>query len=81
AGTSWVLFSAPQFTHFDGLLQVDLCSERFGHEHPANTKDVFEGSHLVFEAASGYWSALTWWDQSGYAAVTGAAGDGSGGQK
>jgi hypothetical protein len=81
AGTSWVLFSAPQFTHFDGLLQVDLCAERFGHEHPANSKEVFEGAHLVFEAASGYWSALKWWEQSGYAAVAGAAGDGSGGEK
>ncbi|MGW2248868.1 hypothetical protein ACWCXH_01505 [Kitasatospora sp. NPDC001660] len=73
-GTSWVLLDQPQFTRFDGLLQVDLCAERFGNEHPANAKDVFDGSHLVFEAASGHWSALEWWEPSGYAAVAGAPG-------
>lgn len=62
-GSSWVLYDSPQFTHFDGLLQVDLCAERFGSLRPQNAKEVFEGSNLVFAAAGGTWSALHPWDQ------------------
>ncbi|WP_369199143.1 hypothetical protein [Streptomyces djakartensis] len=71
AGASWVLFSAPQFTHFNGRLQVDLCAERFDHERPADSEEVFDGANLVFEAASGSWSALKWWDQSGATTASG----------
>ncbi|MEV0594087.1 hypothetical protein [Nonomuraea cavernae] len=62
-GFAWVLYSPPQFTHFDGLLQVDLCAERFGSLRPENGEEVFEGSDLVFAAAGGTWSALHSWDQ------------------
>lgn len=62
-GFSWVLYDPPQFTHFDGLLQVDLCAERFGSLRPENVEEVFEGSDLVFAAAGGTWSALHPWDQ------------------
>ncbi|AUY53021.1 hypothetical protein [Streptomyces sp. CB01881] len=58
---SWVLYDPPQFTHFDGLLQVDLCAERFGAGRPASAEEVFEGSELVFAAAGGTWSALQPW--------------------
>jgi hypothetical protein len=61
--SSWVLYDPPQFTHFDGLLQVDLCAERFGSLRPENAEEVFEGSQLVFAAASGSWSVLHPWDQ------------------
>ncbi|MFE6049219.1 hypothetical protein ACFQ6N_00500 [Kitasatospora sp. NPDC056446] len=62
-GFSWVLYDPPQFTHFDGLVQVDLCAERFDGPGPASSKEVFEGSELVFEAAGGTWSALHPWGQ------------------
>ncbi|MFF4600531.1 hypothetical protein [Amycolatopsis sp. NPDC001370] len=61
--TTWVLYDPPQFTRFDGLLQVDLCAERFGNLHPENAEEVFEGSSLVFEVAGGTWSALNPWGQ------------------
>ena len=56
-----VLFDPPQFTRFDGLLQVDLCAERFGALRPSSAREVFEGSELVFEAAEGTWSVLELW--------------------
>jgi hypothetical protein len=62
-GFSWVLYDPPQFTHFDGLLQVDLCAERFDGPRPASSEEVFEGSELVFAAAGGTWSALHPWSQ------------------
>ncbi|WIX75377.1 hypothetical protein QRX50_28080 [Amycolatopsis carbonis] len=62
-GGSWVLYDPPQFTRFDGLLQVDLCAERFGNLHPESAEEVFDGSALVFAAAGGTWSALHPWDQ------------------
>ncbi|MGA5819775.1 hypothetical protein ACPC54_18180 [Kitasatospora sp. NPDC094028] len=61
-GFSWVLYDPPQFTRFDGRLQVDLCAERFGGLSPQNAKEVFDGSELVFSAAGGTWSALHRWD-------------------
>lgn len=61
-GFSWVLYDPPQFTHFDGRLQVDLCAERFDGPPPAGSAEVFAGSELVFEAAGGTWSALRPWD-------------------
>ncbi|WP_326836589.1 hypothetical protein VSH64_17035 [Amycolatopsis rhabdoformis] len=60
---SWVIFDPPQFTRFDGLLQVDWGAERFGSLHPENAEDVFDGSALVFAASGGTWSALHPWDQ------------------
>ncbi|MET7991642.1 hypothetical protein ABZU76_12100 [Amycolatopsis sp. NPDC005232] len=60
---SWILYDPPQFTRFDGLLQVDLCAERFGNLHPENAEEVFDGSALVFAASGGTWSALHPWDQ------------------
>ncbi|WP_030722217.1 hypothetical protein [Streptomyces sp. NRRL F-2580] len=60
-GFAWALYDPPQFTRFDGLLQVDLCAERFGNPHPRNAQEVFEGSELVFAAADGSWSALQPW--------------------
>lgn len=62
-GFSWVLYDPPQFTRFDGLLQVDLCAERFGSLRPESAEEVFEGSQLVFAAAGGTWSALHPWDE------------------
>ncbi|WP_416875029.1 hypothetical protein [Kitasatospora sp. SC0581] len=62
-GFSWVLYDPPQFTHFDGRLQVDLCSERFGALRPASSEEVFEGSALVFEATGGAWSVLQPWSR------------------
>ncbi|MFE7589532.1 hypothetical protein ACFU6K_09030 [Kitasatospora sp. NPDC057512] len=62
-GFSWVLYDPPQFTRFDGLLQVDLCAERFGALRPAGSEEVFEGSALVFEAAGGAWSVLQPWSR------------------
>ncbi|AWZ08854.1 MULTISPECIES: hypothetical protein [unclassified Streptomyces] len=62
-GFSWVLYDPPQFTRFDGLLQVDLCAERFGSLCPENAEEVFEGSHLVFAATGGTWSALHPWER------------------
>ncbi|MFE7591261.1 hypothetical protein ACFU6K_17840 [Kitasatospora sp. NPDC057512] len=62
-GFSWVLYDPPQFTHFDGLLQVDLCAERFDGPPPVSSEEVFEGSELVFAAAGGTWSALHPWAQ------------------
>ncbi|QRP43855.1 hypothetical protein [Amycolatopsis sp. FDAARGOS 1241] len=59
--TSWVLYDPPQFTRFEGLLQVDLCAERCGSLHLANAEEVFEGSNLVFEVTGGTWSALHPW--------------------
>ncbi|MER7750762.1 hypothetical protein [Kitasatospora sp. NPDC097643] len=61
-GFSWRLFDQPQFTRFDGRLQVDLCAERFGSLSPSSAAEVFEGSELVFEAAGGSWSVLHPWD-------------------
>ncbi|MFD3469735.1 hypothetical protein ACFWWM_25840 [Streptomyces sp. NPDC058682] len=58
-GFAWALYDPPQFTHFDGLLQVDLCAER--NLHPRNTQEAFEGSELVFAATDGSWSALQPW--------------------
>ncbi|MEV7558960.1 hypothetical protein [Streptomyces sp. NPDC089795] len=58
---AWVLYDPPQFTFFDGLLQVDLCAERFGSLSPHDAKEVFEGSELVFSANGGTWSALQPW--------------------
>ncbi|MFF8277944.1 hypothetical protein ACF05T_17815 [Streptomyces lateritius] len=60
-GFAWVLYDPPQFTRFDGLLQVDLCAERFGNLRPRNAREAFEGSELVFAAAGGSWSALQPW--------------------
>ncbi|MFG2987513.1 hypothetical protein ACGFYQ_40980 [Streptomyces sp. NPDC048258] len=60
-GFAWVLYDPPQFTRFDGVLQVDLCAERFGNLHPRNAQEAFEGSELVFAAAGGSWSALQPW--------------------
>ncbi|MFJ9691869.1 hypothetical protein [Kitasatospora sp. NPDC101183] len=62
-GFSWVLYEAPLFTRFDGLLQVDLCAERFDGPRPASSGEVFEGSELVFAAAGGTWSALHPWSK------------------
>lgn len=59
---SWVLYDPPMFTHFDGLMRVDLCAERFGRSSPQNAREVFEGSDLVFSATGGTWSALRPWD-------------------
>ncbi|MFG2483941.1 MULTISPECIES: hypothetical protein [Streptomyces] len=58
---SWVLYDPPMFTHFDGLMRVDLCAERFGRSSPQNAQEVFEGSDLVFSATGGTWSALRPW--------------------
>lgn len=60
-GGAWVLYDPPQFTRFDGLLQVDLCAERFGSLPPENAEEAFAGSELVFAAAGGTWSALHPW--------------------
>ncbi|MGW1466189.1 hypothetical protein ACWCPT_17815 [Streptomyces sp. NPDC002308] len=60
-GPAGVLFDPPQFTRFDGLMQVDLCAERFGRLRPGSGQEVFEGSELVFEAAGGSWSVLEPW--------------------
>jgi hypothetical protein len=57
-GSGGVLFEPPQFTRFDGLMQVDLCAERFGSLRPSSRQEVFEGSEWVFEAAEGSWSVL-----------------------
>ncbi|MCI4084885.1 hypothetical protein MRQ86_32175 [Streptomyces sp. MMS21 TC-5] len=56
-----VLYDPPQFTRFDGLLQVDLCPERFGSLRPGSAREAFEGSELVFAATGGTWSALQPW--------------------
>ncbi len=56
-----VLFDPPQFTRFDGLMQVDLCAERFGSLRPSNGREVFEDSEWVFEAVEGTWSVLEAW--------------------
>ncbi|MFE7412434.1 hypothetical protein [Streptomyces laurentii] len=56
-----VLFDAPRFTRFDGLMQVDLCAERFGSLRPRSGQEVFEGSEWVFEAVEGSWSVLEPW--------------------
>lgn len=56
-----VLYDPPQFTRFDGLMQVDLCAERFGSLRPGSGQEVFEGSELVFEAVEGTWSVLEPW--------------------
>ncbi|RKN06254.1 hypothetical protein D7319_22385 [Streptomyces radicis] len=61
-GFAWVLDVPPRFTRFDGLLQVDLCAERFGGLRPGNAREVFEGSDLVFAATDGGWSALEPWE-------------------
>ncbi|WP_327305986.1 hypothetical protein OG730_22885 [Streptomyces sp. NBC_01298] len=61
-GFAWVLCDPPQFTRFDGRLQVGLCAERFDGPPPANEREVFEGSELVFAAAGGSWSALHPWE-------------------
>jgi len=58
-----VLFDPPQFTRFDGLMQVDLCAERFGSLRPSSGQEVFEGSELVFEAVEGTWSVLEPWPE------------------
>ncbi|WP_189998578.1 hypothetical protein [Streptomyces vinaceus] len=60
-GPAGVLFYPPQFTRFDGLMQVDLCAERFGSLRPSHRQEVFEGSEWVFEAAEGMWSILEPW--------------------
>ncbi|MFC9815692.1 hypothetical protein ACFVJM_26900 [Streptomyces virginiae] len=60
-GFAWVLYDPPQFTRFDGLLQVDLCPERFGSLRPGDAREAFEGSELVFAATGGTWSALQPW--------------------
>lgn len=60
-GPAGVLFDPPQFTRFDGLMQVDLCAERFGSLRPSNRQEVFEGSECAFEAAEGTWSILEPW--------------------
>lgn len=60
-GFAWALYDPPRFTRFDGLLQVDLCAERFGALHPRNAREAFEGSELVFAATGGSWSALQAW--------------------
>lgn len=59
---AWTLYDPPQFTRFDGLMQVDLCAERFGNQHPRNAQEAFEGSELVFAATDGSWSALQPWE-------------------
>ncbi|MFE0642704.1 hypothetical protein ACFW2Y_13970 [Streptomyces sp. NPDC058877] len=56
-----VLYDPPQFTRFDGLMQVDLCAERFGGLPPRSRQEVFEDSEWVFEAAGGTWSVLEPW--------------------
>jgi hypothetical protein len=56
-----VLYDPPQFTRFDGLMQVDLCAERFGGLRPSSGQEVFEGSEWVFEAVEGTWSVLEPW--------------------
>ncbi|BAU81117.1 hypothetical protein SLA_0162 [Streptomyces laurentii] len=56
-----VLVDAPRFTRFDGLIQVDLCAERFGSLRPRSGQEVFEGSEWVFEAVEGTWSVLEPW--------------------
>ena len=56
-----VLYDPPQFTRFDGLMQVDLCAERFGSLRPRSGQEVFDGSELVFEAVEGTWSVLEPW--------------------
>ncbi|MFF7361927.1 hypothetical protein [Streptomyces sp. NPDC008125] len=56
-----VLYDPPQFTRFNGLMQVDLGAERFGRLRPTNGQEVFEGSEWVFEAAGGTWSVLESW--------------------
>lgn len=56
-----VLYVPPQFTRFDGLVQVDLCAERFGSLRPSSGQEVFEGSEWVFEAVEGSWSVLEPW--------------------
>jgi hypothetical protein len=61
-GFAWVLYDPPQFTRFDGLLQVDLCAERFGGLRPRSGQEVFEGSELVFAAVDGTWSVLEPWN-------------------
>jgi hypothetical protein len=53
-----VLYDPPQFTRFNGLMQVDLCAERSGSLRPTSGQEVFEGSEWVFEAVEGTWSVL-----------------------
>lgn len=60
-GPAGVLFDPPRFTRFDGLMQVDLCAERFGTLRPSNRQEAFEGSKWVFEAVEGTWSVLEPW--------------------
>ncbi|OKK09939.1 hypothetical protein AMK16_33295 [Streptomyces sp. CB00455] len=60
-GPAGVLFDPPRFTRFDGLMQIDLCAERFGSLRPSNRQEVFEGSEWVFEAVEGTWSVLEPW--------------------
>ncbi|MFI8185269.1 hypothetical protein OG539_41980 [Actinacidiphila glaucinigra] len=56
-----VLYHPPQFTRFDGLIQVDLCAERFGGLRPSSRQEVFEGSEWLFEAAEATWTVLEPW--------------------
>ncbi|WP_243744627.1 hypothetical protein [Streptomyces hainanensis] len=56
-----VLYDPPRFTRFNGLMQVDLCAERFGRLRPTSGEEVFEGSEWVFEAVGGTWSVLESW--------------------
>jgi hypothetical protein len=60
-GPAGVLFDPPQFTRFDGLLQVDLSAERFGGLHPSSADEALKGSWWAFEAAEGSWSVLEPW--------------------
>lgn len=60
-GSCGVLYDPPQFTRFDGLVQVDLCAERFGDLPPSSGQEVFEGSEWVFGAVEGTWSVLGPW--------------------
>ncbi|MDX3237358.1 hypothetical protein PV392_17095 [Streptomyces sp. ME03-5709C] len=56
-----MLYERPQFTRFDGLMQVDLSAERFGGLRPSSGQEVFEGSEWIFEAVEGTWSVLEPW--------------------
>jgi hypothetical protein len=56
-----VLYERPQFTRFDGLMQVDLCAERFGGLRPSSRREACEGSEWFFEAVGGTWSVLEPW--------------------
>lgn len=60
-GGAGVLYERPQFTRFDGLMQVDLSAERFGGLRPSSGQEVFEGSEWIFEAVEGTWSVLEPW--------------------